>query len=196
MKEKLQYTFGLIGSTNFMEAAIEPMETLDQFLKNDGWEESDEFVKGNPVINPQYRPRALSGLEVIGGLLIFTCTCFGKKIFDEFYERLLKRPVGTCIDSLLVKCSFGKKKQIEFRDIVFYENIDLTVIIRVFVDKSNAPIIEKQLLEAHRLAFAYVLKEGRQAPIHCHCVVDNKIDSIPELYDSMKQIQQHDKNSN
>lgn len=101
MNDRYKYTFGLEGQSHFMLAAIEALEPLEASLSKLDWEESIEYFTSNPVLYKKPTPTALSGLEIVGGVMAFTATCFAKKVFDEFYDRLMKRAVGAYIDVLL-----------------------------------------------------------------------------------------------
>ena len=195
MIDKYKYMFGLEGQQHFLRAAIDALEPIERALKDSDWEESPEFFKNNPTLYKHQAPTALSGIEIVGGLAFFTATCFGKKVFDEFYDRLLKRPVGACIDTLLEKINFQGNKLLEFRDVVYFEDLDVAVVVRVLTKTQGAKVIDEQLLEAHRLAHAYLSKNGKKAPIHCHRVVEGKVDPEPQLFISIESMRNEEKAS-
>ena len=193
MIDKYKYMFGLEGQQHFLRAAIDALEPIERALEEDDWEESPESFKSNPTLYKRQAPTAISGIEIVRGLAFFTATCFGKKVFDEFYDRLLKRPVGACIDTLLEKTSIQGNKLLEFRDVVYFEDMDVAVVVRILTRTQGATIIDEQLLEAHRLAHEYLLKNGKKAPIHCHRVVEGKVDPEPQLFISIESMRNEEK---
>ncbi len=195
MIDKYKYMFGLEGQQHFHYAAIEAIESIERALIDGDWEESPEYFKDNPTLYKQQAPTALSGIEIVGGLAFFTATCFGKKVFDEFYERLLKRPVGACIDTLLEKINFQGNKLLEFRDVVYFEDLDVAIVVRILTRTQGAKVIDKQLLEAHSLAHTYLSKNGKKAPIHCHRVVEGKVDPEPKFFISIESMRNEEKAS-
>lgn len=193
MIDNYKFTFGLEGQQHFLRAAIDALEPLERALKEDGWQESPEFAKNNPTLYTQKSPTALSGIEIVGALALFTATCFGKKVFDEFYDRLLKRPVGACVDTLLQKINIQDEKLLKFRDVIYFEDLDVAVVVRILTSTQVAKSIDVQLLEAHRLAHEYLSKNGKKAPIHCHRVVKGIVDPEPQFFISIESMGIEDK---
>lgn len=124
--------------------------------------------------------------------MCFIGTCFGKKIFDEVYERTLKRPIGEQLDKLLATAEVPAGKTIEYRDIIYLEDIDLVVVIRALARKDYGQEIQHQVMQAHRVAHSYIAQYGRKAPIHCHKIVEGQIAMEPELFSTLEAIKQHD----
>lgn len=193
MIDRYKYMFGLEGQQHFLRAAIDALEPIERALKEGDWEESPESFKNNPTLYRHQAPTALSGIEIVGGLAVFTATCFGKKVFDEFYDRLWKRPVGACIDTLLENINIQGDKQLEFRDVVYFEDLDVAVVVRILTRTQGAKIIDAQLLEAHRLAHEYLSKNGKKAPIHCHRVVEGKVDPEPQFFISIESMRNEER---
>ena len=193
MNDRYKYTFAIEGQTHFMRIAIDALEPFEASLLASGWEEATKYFTANPVLYKKPRPTALSGLEIVGAIVAFTATCFATKVFDEFYERLLKRPVGACVDAVLEKLSIPGSKLLEFRDVVYFEDIDVAVVVRILTEKPGEQNINAQLLEAHRVAHEYLSKNGRKAPIHCHRVLNGKIDAEPTFFISIEHLQDADK---
>lgn len=193
MTDNYKYILGLEGQQHFLRAAIDALEPLEQALKEGDWEESPESFKNNPTLYTYQRPTAISGIEIVGGLALFTATYFGTKVFDEFYDRLLKRPVGKCIDTLLEKLNIQDDKLLEFRDVVYFEDLDVAIVVRILTKTQGAGMIDAQLLEAHRLAHEYLFKNGKKAPIHCHRIVEGKVDPEPQFYISIESMRNEEK---
>jgi hypothetical protein len=185
--------FAVEGQLDFMGAAIDTLEPLEQSLGENDWEESSEYFRNNPVLYRRTSPTALAGLEVIVAVSIFTATCFATKIADEFYERLLKRPVGACIEALLEKIALPAGRLLEFRDIVYFEDFDVAVVVRILTKKADKQIIDTQLIEVHRIAYDYLSRNGRKAPIHCHRVLEGKVDAAPEFFINIDCLQNNER---
>lgn len=194
MNDRYKFTFGLEGSAHFMRVAIEAIEPLEASLHESDWEEaSPEYFTTNPVLHKKSGPTAMSGIEIVGGIVFFTATYFVTKVFDEFYVRLMKRPVGACVDAVLEKLNIQDTKLLEFRDVVYFNDLDVAVVIRILTRTQGEQNIDTQLLEAHRIAHQYLSINGRKAPIHCHRILDGKVDPEPVFFLSMEQLQNEDR---
>jgi hypothetical protein len=134
--------------------------------------------------SPFVCPRAFVG---------FIGTCFAKKIFDEVYERTLKRPIGAFLDSFFQNAKVPTAKVVEYRDIIYFEDIDLAVVIRAIATKETTRDLQTQVMHAHRIAHAFIETHGRRAPIHCHKIVDGRVASKPELFQTLEELKQHDR---
>ena len=78
---------------------------------------------------------------------------------------------------------------------VYFEDLDVAVVVRILTKTQGAKVIDEQLLEAHRLAHAYLSKNGKKAPIHCHRVVEGKVDPEPQLFISIESMRNEEKAS-
>lgn len=122
-----------------------------------------------------------------------TSTCFAKKMFDEVYERTLKRPIGAQLDKLLKTINVAQGKVVEYRDIIYLEDIDLVVVIRAIARKDCGSDLQRQVMQAHRVAHNYIEHNGRKAAIHCHKIVDGEISSEPELFSTLEEIKKNER---
>ncbi|TEA58539.1 hypothetical protein, partial [Pseudomonas sp. CH235] len=101
---KTNYTFALEGHSRFISEVTTIRENyLEPILESEDWDYSSKFFQDIPSLRLDFRPKALGGLEVAGTVILFLGTCFAKKVFDEFYDRLLKRPVGEMVDTIIKK---------------------------------------------------------------------------------------------
>lgn len=125
--------------------------------------------------------------------MCFICTCFAKKIFDEIYERTLKRPIGAQLDKLLAAVEIPSGKTIEYRDIIYLDDIDLVVVIRAIATKDSGDALQDQVMQAHRVAHGYIEQYGRKAPIHCHKIIEGHVAIEPEFFSTLEEIKQHDR---
>jgi hypothetical protein len=189
-----RYSFGLEGQSHFLRPAAEAQEAvLEPFFETDGWQYDRNYFAQIPALHRSKSPTALGGLEVVGMVMCFIGTCFAKKVFDEVYERTLKRPIGAQLDRLLTAVEFPAGKALEYRDIIYFEDLDLVVVIRAIARKDYGDEIQRQVMQAHRVAHSYIEQHGRKAPIHCHKIVEGQIAVEPELFSTLEEIKQHDR---
>ena len=189
------YSFGCSGDSRFIRAAVESLDgTLKEYLSNaDHWKEDTDLTRRTPVLFVKSEFRAFGYMEAAGAFMLFVATCFGKKIFDEFYDRLLKRPLAPYIDKLCQSKDLPSGRPIEVRDIVYLQDIDLVVVIRALVTADKSQEVAALVLQAHRVAHAYIERNGRKAPVHCHVIEDGKVSLEPELHLSLEHQFQADR---
>jgi hypothetical protein len=183
------YTSGSAGNARFLRTVADAMTELEPFFSDPTWREDSSFPQRVPALAQDERPQALGVLEVAGAFTIFVCSCFAKKIFDEIYDRLLKRPLAPFLDRLFAPDSAASGKSVEVRDVIYLEDIDTTVVVRAILSAKDANEANTLLLHGHRVAYLYIAAHGRKAPVHCHTVQDGRINLEPELYLSLNHEQ-------
>ncbi|MBT9589930.1 MAG: hypothetical protein IV089_03305 [Thiobacillus sp.] len=189
-----RYSFGLEGQSHFLRPAAEAQaEVIEPFFESDGWQYDREYFERVPALYRRKQPTALGGLETVGVVIGFIGTYFLKKIFDEVYERTLKRPIGAQLDKLFKTLEVPAGKSIEYRDIIYFEDIDLVVVIRAIASKDSTHGLQHQVMQAHRVAHHYIDQYGRRAPIHCHKIIEGQVAIEPELFSTLEEIKQHDR---
>lgn len=190
-----RYSFGIEGQSHFLRPAAEVQEEfIEPFFESDGWQYDRGYFARIPALYRRSQPTALGGLEGVAGVVMcFLGTCFAKKIFDEVYERTLKRPIGAQLDKLLKTVDVPVGKTIEYRDIIYFEDIDLVVVIRAIASKDCTQDLQRQVMQAHRVAHSYIEQHGRKAPIHCHKIIEGQIAIEPELFSTLEEIKRHDR---
>lgn len=140
-----------------MRPALDALdEVLEPFFLSDEWEEAPDYFVDPPALHLNRNPQAMSGLEIFGVAFCFIGTCFAKKIFDEVYERTLKRPVGACLDRFLEKAKVPEGKAVEYRDIIYFEDIAVAAVIRALAAKETTAQVQAQVMHGHRVAHAYI----------------------------------------
>jgi hypothetical protein len=189
----VKYCFGLDGSAPFMRPAADALEVLQPFFESDEWEYAPEYFTSAPALYLNRSPQAMSGLEVFGVIFGFIGTCFAKKLFDEVYERTLKRPIGAYLDSFFQKATVPEGKAVEYRDVIYFEDLDLAVVIRVIATKETTAQVQTQVMHGHRVAHAYIETHGRSAPIHCHKIIDGQVSVDPEFFQNLEEIKRQDR---
>lgn len=167
-------------------------EIIEPFFDTDDWNYDHNYFEAIPALHRRKQPTALGGLDVALVVMGFIGTCFAKKVFDEVYERTLKRPIGALLDSLFKKIEVPAGKIIEYRDVIYFEDIDLVVVIRAIATKDSTDGLQSQLMQAHRIAHSYIEQHGRQAPIHCHKISNGQISVEPDLFRTLEAIKQDD----
>lgn len=189
-----RYTFGIKGQSYFLRAALDIQEAVvEPFFDSDGWHYDHDYFARIPALYHSRRPTALGGLEVAGIVMCFVGSCFAKKIFDEVYERTLKRPIGAQLDKLLATVKIPSGKTVEYRDIICLEDIDLVVVIRAVASKDCGAAVQQQVMQAHHVAHGYIERHGRKAAIHCHKIVEGHVAIEPEFFSNLEEIKQHDR---
>jgi hypothetical protein len=191
--DKARYTFGVEGSMHLIGPALELQgKVVEPFFDTDDWQYDHQYFEAIPALYRSTRPTALGGLDVALVFVGFLGTFFAEKIFDAVYERTLDRPIGTLLDKLFNKVDVPAGKVIEYRDIIYFEDIDLVVVIRAIATKETTGNLQSQIMQAHRVAHSYIKQHGKQAPIHCHNIQDGLIALEPELFRTLEHIKQHD----
>ena len=130
---------------------------------------------------------------MFGIVFCFIGTCFAKKIFDEVYDRTAKRPIAEQLDKFFSKISVPPGKTFEYRDVIYLEDIDLVVVVRVLADRETTRELQMQVIQAHRVAHSYIEQHGRKAPIHCHKIAEGLVSLEPEFFSTLEEIKQHDR---
>ncbi|GAB3428069.1 hypothetical protein GCM10027395_13260 [Giesbergeria sinuosa] len=178
-----------------MRAAADAQEeVMEPFFESHGWEYAPQLFESVPALKERHQPTAFGGLDIAGTFVLFIGTCFGKKVFDEIYDRTVKRPIAQYLDKFFSVFSIYDGKMLEYRDVIYFKDIDLVVVIRTLIDKNNTKAVEEDLLNGHIIAHAYVERNGKKAAIHCHVVTNGLVSSEPLLFDSLEKIKEHDKN--
>lgn len=181
------YCFGSEGNSAFIRASADAFEgALEEYFQDAAWKQDSSFPGSVPSLVRDQSPRAFGPSEVAGAFILFVATCFGKKIFDEFYDRLLKRPLEPFLDRLCRSEAVSRKNAVEIRDVIYLSDIDTTVVIRSVVTAETAAETARLFLQAHRVAHAYLQQNGRKAPIHCHTIEEGRIAIEPELFLSLE----------
>ena len=181
------YCLGIEGNARFIRAMLDASAgTLDDFFHQPEWKQDSALPTRVPHLHPDVTVRNIGFLEVAGGISIFILSCFAKKIFDEIYERTLKRPLAPFLDKLFLPSSTRHGKTIELRDVIYLEDIDTVVVVRAVVSEQTAKEVVPLFLGAHRIAHTYIETHGRQAPVHCHTIENGKVSIEPELFLSIK----------
>lgn len=189
-----RYSFGLEGQIHLLSPALEAQgDIIEPFFENGDWHYDHNYFEVIPALYRRTQPTAFAGSEALLVVMSFLGTYFAKKIFDEVYERALKRPIGEQFDRLFKKVEVPAGKFVEYRDIIYFEDIELAVVIRAIATKETTSDLQSQVMQAHRVAHSYIEQHGRQAPIHCHKILDGQIAVEPELFRTLEAIKQHDR---
>ena len=182
------YCFGCEGTASFIRVAADAADnTIDVFFSGSDWKQDSSLPLRVPYLQQDESVRAFGFAEIAGAFTIFVASCFGKKIFDEVYERTLKRPLTPFLDKLFVKGRPACGKSVEIRDVIYLQDIDTVVVIRARVDAEQTKEVASLFLQAHRVAHTYIENHGRQAPVHCHTITNGSISIEPELFLSLEQ---------
>jgi hypothetical protein len=183
----ITYCFVTGGNANFIRDVANAMEsTISDFYSGEKWFQDSTYFGRVPPLQLDKTVKALGVVEVAGVFAIFVVSQFAANIFDEIYDRTLKRPIDIFLDKVFTRGSSTETRKLEFRDVIYLEDIDTVVVVRAKISKENAAQATPLILQAHRIAHTYILQHGRQAPVHCHTIEDGKINVEPKLYLSIK----------
>ncbi len=186
------YCFGAEGNAEFHRAVADAEEEhLQPFFTDAGWQYDQAHFEAVSALKQDTGATNLFGMASV--FAIFVGTCFAKKIFDELYDRTLKRPISKFLDARLSRPGIRAGKVIEMRDVIHLADIETVVVIRALVDKSTAEQMQTLLPQAYRVAHDYIERNGRKAAIHCHKIQGGRVDTQPELFDSLGQMQHADR---
>jgi hypothetical protein len=189
-----RYSFGISGIHHFLLPASEvQVEVVEPFFDTPEWQYDRAYFETIPALRQTRTVTALGGLDIVLIVTSFIGTCFAKKIFDDVYERTLKRPIGAQLDKLFAKIKIPDDKLVEIRDVIYLEDIDLSVIIRAFVNKNSPKEISAQIMQAHRLAHSYIEQHGKMGAIHCYTILNSQIQLTPSIFDSLTTIEKNDR---
>lgn len=183
------YCFGVQGTSPFIRAVADSqVEGLESFFDDVRWQYTSDYFKNIPALQQDNRVMALGGAEIFGVITAFIGSCFAKKIFDEVYDRILKRPISKQLDVFFSKIDVPVGKFVEYRDVVYLEDIDLVVMICLVVEEGNTKNLQAQLMQAHSIAYSFIEHSGRKARIHCHRISQGVIALEPEFFNQIEDI--------
>ena len=182
-----RYCFFAAGDADFFRAVADAERRyLAGFLASSDWELSTESVQSVPALRSQ--PGAMNvGLGAVAVVGLFITTCFGRKIFDEVYNRTLKRPIAAFLDSIFSARTQQSSAPIQFQDVIHFEDINVVVVIQTDVRRSQVAPIQKVLPEAWIVAHDYIQRHGVKAPVHVHKIKAGQVSRQPELFESLHQ---------
>lgn len=183
------FAFGTEGSAQIFRAVADAVdETIGDYYRKLGWNENHTFPRGIASLEQDESVRNVGFLEIAGVLSVFVLSCFGKKIFDEVYDRTAKRPIAEFLDRVLSSVEIPKGKTIEFRDVIYLEDIDAVIVIRAMIDGKDTKRVTELMLQGHRVAHSYIETHGRVAPVHCHTIREGKIELEPKAFRTLAQL--------
>jgi hypothetical protein len=193
----IKYTFFVGGQNPFLRVGIDTIaEEIEPLFEATDWEYSKELMKNNQSLYIDTRPTADAGTVsgVVIGVCLFVGAWVGEKLLDEFYEAKLRPRLVQLLSKILRKSNFPPGKGLEYQQLVTFEDLGLTVIIRLLLKQENE--IEESLnllLHTHKLAADWIEKNGKKAPIHCYIVENGKSNIEPLFYSSLEEIKKEER---
>jgi len=187
----IEYTL-LIGGRNplFREAIDHVCGDFNSIFEDEGWEQNKQRLESHPALYIDPHPKADAGVAaLIVGVAVFVAGWASEKILDQFFEKKLRDGVSNLINAILKKCDLNENQSIEFRHIVWYEDLELAVIIQLMVSNEDQLRENEQvLLQAHRNASSWVESHGKKSPVHSYVIESGKCNLEPALYNSLSEI--------
>jgi hypothetical protein len=135
----ITYCFVTQGNANFFRDVANAMEgTISNFYNGEKWFQDSSYFDRVPPLHQDKTVKALGIAEFAGVFAIFVVSQFAANIFDEIYGRTLRRPIRVFLDKVFSKGSSVETRKIEFRDVIYLEDIDTVVVVRAKISKENA----------------------------------------------------------
>jgi hypothetical protein len=196
----IRYTLLLGGRNPFFRNAIDPLhELFKPTLVDEGWEIIDgDDVDAVPAlhISRQITADATVVATLVVGVIVFISSWAGEKILDRFFEKKLQKAVNNLLSKIDRGSNFSEDQVIEYQHVVWYEDIELGVVLRLRVKNSDTEKYNDALLQAHRCASSWINSQGRQAPIHAYIIEDGKCNLEPKLYQSLQHMEDEERREN
>ena len=194
----IKYTFYVGGQNPFLRIGIDIFgEEIKPLFDASNWEYSRDLMKNKQTLYIDTRPTADAGTisGVVFGVSLFVSAWTGGKILDEFYDSKLRPAIVQLLSKMFKRSKFPQGKGIEYQQLVTFEDLGLTVVIRLLLKDENE--IEESLklfLPVHRSAAEWIEENGRKAPIHCYIVENGKSNIEPLFYGSLEEIKKEERN--
>ncbi|MCW5645177.1 MAG: hypothetical protein KIT63_24000 [Rhodoferax sp.] len=183
------FAIAVQGSATLVRAVADVMgETIGEYYRALEWEENPAFPRGVVSLQQDERVRNIGFVDIAGVLSIFVLSWFSKKILDEVYDRTAKRPIAEFLDKVFSTANIQKGKALEFRDVMYLEDIDTVVVIRAMINGEDTMRVTELMLQGHKFAHSYLEANGRVAPVHCHTIEDGSIQLEPRFFSSLAQL--------
>ena len=184
----LRYCLGAEGNADFFRRVADAQEKcFDAVFASTGWEHSPAYFEVIPALKQDRRVTNF-GFSGGGVVALFIATCFAKKMFDELYDRTLKQPISDFLNTLFAKPNPPAGRPIEFRHVIYLEDLKVVIVIRALVNAENVARIQVLLPEAHRVAYEYIQHNGVKAPVHCHKIEGGQVNLQPDLFESLEHM--------
>lgn len=193
----IKYTFYVGGDYPFFRVSIEAFgEEIEPLFEATDWEYSRDLMKNNQALYIDTRPKADVGTvsAVVIGISLFVAAWAGQKVLDEFYELKLRPNLFRLLSKIFRRSNFPQGKRLEYQQLVTFEDLELTVIIRLLLKEEKE--IEESLnllLPIHKCAAEWIEKNGKKAPIHCYVVENGKSNIEPLFYKSLAEIKKEER---
>lgn len=193
----VKYTFFAGGQAPFLRVGIDAMaEEIEPLFETTDWEYSKDLLRTNQSLLIDARPTADAGIVsgVVVGVCLFVGAWAGEKLLDEFYEAKLRPSLAQLLSKIFRKSNLPPGKGVEYQQLVTFEDIELTVVIRLLLkdDKEISDSLNL-LLHIHNLAANWIKENGKKAQIHCYVVENGKSNVEPLLYGSLAEIQKEER---
>lgn len=178
------------GNSAFLSETIEILEAgLAPALSSAGWEESESPFSNVAALRVNRSPTA-SGLATIA-LAVGTWVAFkfADKGFDAVFDQTLKAPTESFVRNVLAIIRKHRNDAIEYQSLVYLEDLDLSILVRVVVSENeDIDGISSLINNVHAMANAKIRSAGKLAEIHCYTLVNGCCNLEPELFSDINQI--------
>lgn len=188
----IEYTMLMQGSKNYFDKTIDPLfDHYKPLFDELDWVDSSEKMKASDAL---FIDRKVSNdatgflASFVLGTVLFATGWSATKLLDHFVKDKLIAKTGEFAKFLQTTFNLQDGKSIEIRHVVWFEDIDLVIAIRLIVKGDEDMKNQDLLLQAHRNSIDWVNRHGKNAPVHSYLIQDGSCNLEPTLYESLHQM--------
>lgn len=186
----IEYTMLMQGSKDYFEKSIDPLFShYKPLFDEQGWVQSSEKMKCSKAlfIDTKTSNSATGFLaNFVLGSVIFVAGWSSTKLLDHFFKEKLLSKTNDLAKLLQKTFDLKKDKSIEIRHVVWFEDIDLAIVIRLLLSEdSKGHDNSNLLLQAHRSSIDWINNYGKGAPVHSYLIINGSCNLEPAFYQSI-----------
>ena len=188
----IEYTMLMQGSKNYFEKSVDPLfNHYTPLFEELEWVQSSSKMKCSKAlfIDKKISNNAAGFLaNFVLGTVIFVAGWSSTKLLDHFFKDKLLNKTDELSKHLQEIFNLEKDKSIEIRHVVWFEDTDLTIVIRLIVNGNQQENNKKLLLQAHKNSIDWINNHGKNAPVHSYLVKNGYCNLEPILYESLYEM--------
>jgi hypothetical protein len=172
------------GADFYREVGIPFCEEIKTLLPA-GRDETPEPLKVPLVI------RADAGIVLLIGATVYVASHLTKKVLDDVYSTLIQPRLKPLLEKADSKLTGGGNKRAKkgFNFSVWYDQYQALVSVTVKADSFADVANEAKLIRTvHANGLAWIETNGSPKPVHHYIIENGKVNAIPELVESVKEI--------
>jgi hypothetical protein len=187
----LRYRFFIGGQSHQILRFLEAFdEELRPHFQEAGITEAEGSVAKRQELTFKTTATADAGASTfIGGLVLFALAWAGNQVLDELFEEKFKESLRKFIDKARNNIPLNRKETIEYRSILCRPGEFPTVVVRMIVSEDDTLAeLANSIKAAHENAENWIVKNGKQAAIHCYTVSNGQCNLEPVLLKNIKEL--------